>query len=929
MKMKPLLCLSLALTLSFSTWTVMAAQTAATPASSSVAVVPNLINYSGVLTDLNGKPLSGVQGVTFLLYSSQDSVSPLWMETQNVTAAKNGQYSVTLGSTTSTGVPTDLFANGEARWLGVQVVGQSEQPRVLLVSVPYSMKAGDAQTLGGLPASAFMLATAASSGKTATASSTTAAASKAASSVKSNTTSDVTTTGGTVNAIPLFSTTTNIQNSVLTQSSKTINVGGKLNSPATGTATASAGKDSQPYDFVASAFNSSTATAVPQTFQLQAEPASNDTATASGTLNLLYASGTSTPAETGLKISSQGLLTFATGQTFPGTGDGTITGITTASGSGLSGGGTSGTLTLKIPAAGVTNAMLANSKVTLNANSAGGLTTPGAMSLGSTYTIGLKPCSASQVLEYVSSVWTCTTPAAGTVTSVASGAGLTGGPITGSGTLSIATGGVLNTMLANDAVTVTPGTGLSGGGKIFLGGSATLNINTAQVPLLGSNNAFSGEETINGPSSSVPLTVDSSGGLGDPQAELVQNNTSDFARLRLTDSGSTNYWDVAGTVSTSGSGPVLNFWNGGVGLNVLQIFPSYVQANAEFYANNTAGLGDGDGVDSFATEYGVYTSSSGSDGVVSYGGYDGGYFNGPSGGTYSENDTDSDGATAAYGFEFGSSQENYGVYGYAESGAGIGVYGQDVEASASGSSQGFELGIWGDSGESSAIAVLGSADDGWALYGLNNSDTNATLYVSNAGTGGTGAVIQAVGKGGMCTADVNGSFSCTGGVAAVASVNGGAKVALSAIHSAENWFEDAGSGQLSSGQAVVNIESVFGETVNTGVEYHVFLTPNGDCKGLYVAQKSPTSFVVKELGGGTSSIAFDYRIMAKRSGFETVRLADKTQLMTPNTRVTKGIAKTIPSARDIQKKAQEHAKRRTAPAVVSPTPVAVSAGKKK
>ena len=48
------------------------------------------------------------------------------------------------------------------------------------------------------------------------------------------------------------------------------------------------------------------------------------------------------------------------------------------------------TLSLKVPAAGITNAMLQNSKVTLNASTAGGLTVPGAMTLGSTYTIGLK-----------------------------------------------------------------------------------------------------------------------------------------------------------------------------------------------------------------------------------------------------------------------------------------------------------------------------------------------------------------------------------------------------------------------------------------------------------------------------------------------------------------------------------------------------------
>jgi hypothetical protein len=73
------------------------------------------------------------------------------------------------------------------------------------------------------------------------------------------------------------------------------------------------------------------------------------------------------------------------------------------------------------------------------------------------------------------------------------------------------------------------------------------------------------------------------------------------------------------------------------------------------------------------------------------------------------------------------------------------------------------------------------------------------------------------------------------------------------------------------------LESVFEQTVNTGVNYQVFLTPNGDCKGLYVTQKTPTSFVVRELGGGTSGIVFDYRILAKRKGYENIRLADKTE----------------------------------------------------
>jgi len=132
------------------------------------------------------------------------------------------------------------------------------------------------------------------------------------------TSSNVTTTGGTVNTIPLFTTATNIQNSILTQTGTTgLNVLGKLTLPATGAATAAAGKNSRSEGFVASAFNSTTSAAVAQTFQLQAEPAANDTTAPSGTLNLLYGSGTAAPTETGLKISNKGVITFAPGQTFP------------------------------------------------------------------------------------------------------------------------------------------------------------------------------------------------------------------------------------------------------------------------------------------------------------------------------------------------------------------------------------------------------------------------------------------------------------------------------------------------------------------------------------------------------------------------------------------------------------------------------------
>ena len=134
----------------------LSAQQAALTAANTV--VPPLVKFSGVLADVNNKPLTGTVGVTFSLYKESQSGAPLWMETQNVTLDKAGHYTVSLGSTTSQGLPASPFAAGEARWLAVQMQGRAEQPRVLLMSVPYALKALDAETIGGKPLSALQLA---------------------------------------------------------------------------------------------------------------------------------------------------------------------------------------------------------------------------------------------------------------------------------------------------------------------------------------------------------------------------------------------------------------------------------------------------------------------------------------------------------------------------------------------------------------------------------------------------------------------------------------------------------------------------------------------------------------------------------------------------------------------------------------------------
>ena len=71
--------------------------------------VPNLIRYSGTLKDAS--PASTTVGVTFAIYKQQEGGAPIWMETQNVTPGRDGQYSVLLGSTTATGLPTICSRN--------------------------------------------------------------------------------------------------------------------------------------------------------------------------------------------------------------------------------------------------------------------------------------------------------------------------------------------------------------------------------------------------------------------------------------------------------------------------------------------------------------------------------------------------------------------------------------------------------------------------------------------------------------------------------------------------------------------------------------------------------------------------------------------------------------------------------------------------
>jgi hypothetical protein len=233
------------------------------------------------------------------------------------------------------------------------------------------------------------------------------------------------------------------------------------------------------------------------------------------------------------------------------------------------------------------------------------------------------------------------------------------------------------------------------------------------------------------------------------------------------------------------------------------------------------------------------------------------------------------------GTNFASTGTAYGVYGQSDSNNGVGVFGSGLSTSTiAGELLGNNAaGVWGDNYEGTA-GVIATAGAAQALVAYNSATNVATLFVENQTDGSDTAVVVATYSdyGGYCDIMVNGNLICSGSVGGHAYLGADAsrEVSLYAVQAPENWFEDMGSGQLQNGAAVVTLDADYAQTVNTGMDYHVFLTPNGDCKGLYVSQKSANSFEVHELGGGSSSIAFDYRVVARRKGYENIRFASLT-----------------------------------------------------
>jgi hypothetical protein len=127
---------------------------------------------------------------------------------------------------------------------------------------------------------------------------------------------------------------------------------------------------------------------------------------------------------------------------------------------------------------------------------------------------------------------------------------------------------------------------------------------------------------------------------------------------------------------------------------------------------------------------------------------------------------------------------------------------------------------------------------------------------------------------------VNGNFTAIGGSKSAAVPHpDGSHRRLYCMESPESWFEDFGRDQLANGRARVRLDNDFAAIVR-GDDYYVFLTAEADSKGLYVANKTPAGFEVREQQGGTGNLAFSYRVVAKRKDIAGPRL-EKVDISTP------------------------------------------------
>jgi hypothetical protein len=162
----------------------------------------------------------------------------------------------------------------------------------------------------------------------------------------------------------------------------------------------------------------------------------------------------------------------------------------------------------------------------------------------------------------------------------------------------------------------------------------------------------------------------------------------------------------------------------------------------------------------------------------------------------------------------------FGVYGFA---SGPGAQGFHAEAPA-----GFGC---------VAVGSQGLFAEGTGALGLEARCVSGTALQAYSATSLAGRFVGHV--------LVEGNHTVTGVKSAAVPHPDGSHRRLYCMEAPESVFEDFGDDRVVNGRASVRLDRDFAAVVR-GDHYRVFLTPEGDCKGLYVSNKTPTSFEVRE-----------------------------------------------------------------------------------
>jgi hypothetical protein len=234
---------------------------------------------------------------------------------------------------------------------------------------------------------------------------------------------------------------------------------------------------------------------------------------------------------------------------------------------------------------------------------------------------------------------------------------------------------------------------------------------------------------------------------------------------------------------------------------------------------------------------------------------------------------------------YGSSVDNAGVVAYGLSGHdAMDVYntggGTAIYATTSGSGPGAII----SSASSEGLGVYtGSGGAGLGLYVDDSNGPAAQILGTTFGviaqaTAGSGFPLSAEDQFGdnLMYVDGNGNVYAAGSYYTFLRTRGGDVAAGYVPSSASPTIEDDGTAQLIDGYATVTLDPAFAHAIDTSEQYHVTITPDADTRGLFVASKTPTSFVVREIQGGRDSLAFDYHIAAGALGRAAARLVEMT-----------------------------------------------------